>query len=332
MEPRETMELLESHLRENNLAQDEPRSWTIERSPLEGRGMFATRDIRAGELIFTDVPLLIGPRCYSKYLPMCVVCYKNNCPLFPCDHGCGLPICSTECENSTSHSQTECRLLREWMPTCGSTWSKDLLLAVVPIRGLTLSKEQRKLLYAFECHSNLTRNHEIDLLKRNVNNLPSEEQMKLMRRICGVFNTNSFEVVVARNEDSTSLRGLYPMGSLQNHCCVPNTKHHFDDQQRLQVSAALPITAGEELTMSYTDLLWDTSSRRQFLRATKHFSCECSRCSDPSEFGSQLGALLCAKDDCSGHLLPRNPLSLESPWICDRCQISVNRRQVISRN
>lgn len=106
--------------------------------------------------------------------------------------------------------------------------------------------------------------------------------MKLMRRICGVFNTNSFEVVVARNEDSTSLRGLYPMGSLQNHCCVPNTRHHFDDQQRLQVSAALPITAGEELTMSYTDLLWDTSSRRQFLRATKHFSCECSRCSDPS--------------------------------------------------
>lgn len=125
-------------------------------------------------------------------------------------------------------------------------------------------------------------NFKIDLLKRNVNNLPSEEQMKLMRRICGVFNTNSFEVVVARNEDSTSLRGLYPMGSLQNHCCVPNTRHHFDDQQRLQVSAALPITAGEELTMSYTDLLWDTSSRRQFLRATKHFSCECSRCSDPS--------------------------------------------------
>lgn len=160
MEPRETMELLESHLRENNLARDESRSWTIKRSPMKGRGIFATRDIQVGELIFTDVPMLLGPRCCSKYLPMCVVCYKNNCPLFPCDHGCGLPICSTKCENSMSHSQ-ECRLLKEWMPTCGSTWSKDLLLAMVPIRGFTLSKEQRKLLYAFKCHSNLTRNHEV---------------------------------------------------------------------------------------------------------------------------------------------------------------------------
>ncbi|XP_011261742.1 SET domain-containing protein SmydA-8 isoform X2 [Camponotus floridanus] len=327
MEPRETIELLESHLRKNNIVQ-ESRSWSIEYSPLGGRGMFATRDIQAGELIFTDVPLLIGPRCYRKCFPMCVVCYKNNCPLFPCDHDCGLPICSTECENSTMHSQ-ECRLLREWMPTCGSSWSNELLLAVIPIRGLTLSKEQRKLLYAFECHLELTRTHEIDLLKRNVKKFPNKEQLELMKRICGVFNTNSFEVLVASNKDcTTSLRGLYPLGALQNHCCVPNTRHHFDDQQQLHVTATLPIAAGEEITMSYTDLLWDTSSRRQFLKATKHFSCNCSRCSDPSEFGSQLGALLCAKDDCSGHLLPSNPLNFISPWICDKCQISVNYKQI----
>lgn len=51
----------------------------------------------------------------------------------------------------------------------------------------------------------------------------------------------------------------------------------------------------------------------------------------PQEFGSYLGALLCAKDDCSGYLLPRNPLNLKSPWICDKCQISMNHRQVISK-
>lgn len=124
----------------------------------------------------------------------------------------------------------------------------------------------------------------IDLLKRNVVNLPNEEQIELMKRICGVFNTNSFEVAVvsSRDKDHTmSLRGLYPMGALQNHCCVPNSRHHFDNQQRLHVSAVLPIAAGEEITMSYTDLLWDTSSRRQFLKITKRFSCNCNRCSDP---------------------------------------------------
>lgn len=128
-------------------------------------------------------------------------------------------------------------------------------------------------------------NFKIDLLKRNVNKFPNKEQLELMKRICGVFNTNSFEVLVASNKDcTTSLRGLYPLGALQNHCCVPNTRHHFDDQQQLHVTATLPIAAGEEITMSYTDLLWDTSSRRQFLKVTKHFSCNCSRCSDPSVY------------------------------------------------
>lgn len=124
----------------------------------------------------------------------------------------------------------------------------------------------------------------LDLLKKNVANLPDEEQMELMRRICGVLNTNSFEVVVVSSRDknrTTSLRGLYPLGAFQNHSCVPNTRHHFDDQQRLYVSAVLPIAAGEEITMTYTDLLWDTLSRRQFLKITKRFSCNCNRCSDP---------------------------------------------------
>lgn len=175
-----------------------------------------------------------------------------------------------------------------------------------------------------------------------------------MRHTCGVFNTNSFEVMVVRGKDrATSLRGLYPIGALQNHCCVPNTRHHFDDRQRLHVSAALPIAAGEELTMSYTDLLWNTWCRRRFLRITKHFSCNCRRCSDPSvgipssgaiailssafhcvslqEFGSRLGALLCARNDCSGRLLPRDPVRYnESSWTCDKCRTSVKRRQVVS--
>lgn len=165
MEPRQTEELLQSHLQENDLPRDEPRSWMIDYSPLGGRGIFATRDIQVGELIFTDSPLILGPRCHNKYLPMCVVCYRNDCPLFPCDYGCGLPICSTECENSVMHAQAECQFLQEWAPTCGSTWSKDLLPTVVLIRALALSKEKRRLLSVFECHSNLAPNYEVIELK-----------------------------------------------------------------------------------------------------------------------------------------------------------------------
>ncbi|KOC67641.1 Protein msta, isoform A [Habropoda laboriosa] len=274
VEPEKVEELLVTHLKENKIFHDGPRSWTIRYSSLGGRGIFATRDIEQNELIFIDAPLLIGPRCAGKQLQMCVCCYKNECPLFPCDRGCGLPVCSVQCENSPMH---------------------------------------------------------IELLKKNVTNLPNEKDLELMKRVCEVFNTNSFETVSVHDKDhSTSLRSLYPMGALQNHCCVPNTRHHFDGEFRLYVTAALPISAGEEITMTYTRLFWDTTLRRNFLSLTKHFSCACRRCSDPTEFGSKLGALLCAHDSCFGELLPRNPLNLGTSWVCNKCSTTINYRQIYS--
>ncbi|XP_076162828.1 SET domain-containing protein SmydA-8 [Ptiloglossa arizonensis] len=331
VEPERVKEVLVTHLKTNNIYRDGTQPWTVGYSKLGGRGLFATRDIAPNELIFVDAPLVIGPRCVGKHLEMCVCCYKNECPLFPCDRGCGLPVCSLQCENSPKHVNYECTYLRSLVPTCGTDWSLHLLLAVIPIRSLFMTEQQRDCLAVLQCDQTLTPSYEIELLQRNVANPPSEEDVKLMKRVCGAFNTNAFETVSVQDKDhSSSLRGLYPMGALQNHCCVPNTRHHFDGEQRLYVNAALPISAGEELTMSYTSLFWDTTLRRQFLSVTKHFSCTCKRCSDPTEFGSRLAALLCASDECSGNLLPRDPLKMGSCWICDECSMIISNRQICS--
>lgn len=99
LEPQAIENLIRYHLLDQNLLQSlENQVWTVQYSKLGGRGLFAKRDIQQGEVIFVDKPLILGPRCYNKYLPMCVNCYKSGCPLFPCDNGCGLPVCSDECE------------------------------------------------------------------------------------------------------------------------------------------------------------------------------------------------------------------------------------------
>ncbi|XP_076754703.1 SET domain-containing protein SmydA-8 [Xylocopa sonorina] len=331
LEPEEVEQVLISHLEENKLFHDGPRPWIIRRSQLGGRGMFAARDIEPNELIYIDAPLIIGPKFTGKHVQMCVCCYKNDCPLFPCDRGCGLPVCSTECENSPKHVNYECEYLRSLVPTCGTDWSLNLLLTLVPIRALFATEQQRKCLAALQCNRTLINDHEIELLKKNVANPPTENDVELMKRVCGIFNTNSFETVYVHDKDhSTTLRGLYPLGALQNHCCVPNTRHHFDKELRLCVNAALPISAGEEITMSYTSLFWDTTLRRQFLSVTKRFACACKRCSDPTEFGSNLGALLCASEICSGQLLPQDPLNVKTPWVCNKCTTTVNHRQICS--
>lgn len=104
-----------------------------------------------------------------------------------------------------------------------------------------------------------------------------------MLKVCRIFDTHSFETAtVVDNSTSISLRGLYPLGALLNHCCVPNTRHYFNKNGFMIMRAAVPIAEGDELTMSYTDLLWDTTQRRKFLAISKHFECDCFRCSDPS--------------------------------------------------
>lgn len=151
MDPERVDSLLKNHLERNSLL-PESSSWTVKYSKLGGRGLFTTRDIQQGELIFVDAPLVIGPRCYKKYLPMCVNCYKLDCPLFPCDRGCGLPVCSNECENSPQHIRLECDYLKKLKPTSGSMWSMDLLKTVIPVRSLQFSDEEKQLLYVLECH------------------------------------------------------------------------------------------------------------------------------------------------------------------------------------
>ena len=65
---------------------------------------------------------------------------------------------------------------------------------------------------------------------------------------------------------------------------------------------------------------------------SKYFTCECRRCTDPTELGSYLSALKCSKCSADNFLLPENPLDLESNWVCSSCPecISVNKASEIT--
>ena len=59
---------------------------------------------------------------------------------------------------------------------------------------------------------------------------------------------------------------------------------------------------------------------------TKCFKCDCPRCQDPKEFGSNLSALKC-KNKSAGCLEIVNPIdsqSLDSDFVCDTCQFVIS--------
>lgn len=120
-----------------------------------------------------------------------------------------------------------------------------------------------------------------------------------MRLACYVMDATAFETaqipkemiskkpVVSTEEErplnglTPSLRGLYPIAAMMNHACVPNTRHGYDERQKMTVRATVDIPAGTEITNTYTSLLWGSPARRRHLGITKHFLCSCPRCSDP---------------------------------------------------
>ncbi|XP_037044408.1 SET domain-containing protein SmydA-8-like [Bradysia coprophila] len=322
--------LLQCHLLTENLASTEQNQlWTLEYSKLGGRGLCAKRNIKKGEVIFIDKPLLRGPRRYNKYLPMCANCYKSKSTLFPCDNGCGLPVCSDQCESSTTHVNRECKYLRNLQPTCGTMWSLDLLKVVIPIQSLTLCKYQKDLIGCLQYHQGPRIDcDEIELLERNVSNKIEKCEKDFMKRLCRVLDANAFETAVPTDGSLTSLRGLYPLAAFLNHCCVPNARHYFNKDGLMTIKAAVSIEKGEEITLTYTDFFWPTSLRWKYLTMTKNFECACTRCSDPTELGSNLSFLKCINTECCGNSCgPQNPLDSETRWTCWDCKETISMQQ-----
>lgn len=150
----ETTHLLREHLRLANLQDDGAHqwSWVLAPSPLGGRGIVASREIPAGEVVFQDVPLVLGPRAGVQCPPLCVGCHQGPETLKPCSKGCGLPVCSTQCEEADNH-RFECQKLRSWGVRTNGSWSPELLRASVPVRCLALSPIKRQVLQCLQRNS-----------------------------------------------------------------------------------------------------------------------------------------------------------------------------------
>ena len=69
--------------------------------------------------------------------------------------------------------------------------------------------------------------------------------------------------------------------------------------------------------------------RRKKIRDEWYFDCECKRCSDPTECGSNISAIMC--HECfDGIMLPVNSLDYESIWRCKTCGFTLDPEAVES--
>ncbi|KAF4527600.1 hypothetical protein B566_EDAN015154 [Ephemera danica] len=266
-----------------------------------GRYLVAARDIAAGELVFRAAPIVSGLQ--SGSVPLCLGCYR---PLQPptrlgeeqfCCPTCGWPLCSEDCVLSLRH-QPECEATARSgvrVHIRDPERPDALYDCVILIRCLMLRRQSPAhwaQLAAMEAHESkrrppLQRRRARALCALLKSRFGVEAEESEMLRLLAVLEVNAYEVRMP----ATNVQAVYPIASLPEHSCIPNTFRTFERDLSVCVRAAMPIPRGHHITVTYTDTLWGTLDRRANLYFSKHFLCACERCADPYELGTCLAAL-----------------------------------------
>ncbi|KAI2462972.1 SET domain-containing protein [Annulohypoxylon bovei var. microspora] len=118
-----------------------------------------------------------------------------------------------------------------------------------------------------------------------VENLPQRGQELFMgqmgRDVHDKIETNCFQLYIDGANESGSHLGCYPEISRFNHDCRPNIHYRITNMTHTTV-AARDISPGEELSISYIELMLSREERRSRLRRWG-FECSCAHCSMSDE-------------------------------------------------
>ncbi|KAH9632380.1 hypothetical protein HF086_011880 [Spodoptera exigua] len=299
-----------------------------------GRYLEATRDIKAGDIVLKEKPLITGPAQVTP--PVCLGCYKllEEGKIVSCEK-CGWPFCSADCILKEEHDP-ECHYTQQRGEKC-----------ITVLRCLYQRDHNKKLwdkIQALQSHCEDRKNTDkwnndkkmvADFIWKffKLEGTFSEEEIM---KCCGILQINGHEVPLLEPE----YVALFDRISMVEHNCRANCNKSFTSQGDIILCAGVNISSGSHITVCYTDPMWGTEARRHHLADSKFFECTCERCSDVTELGTMYSAVKCKKKDCKGYLLPdtfivpilhktKNPnpetRNLDNKfWKCNSCQDSVS--------
>jgi len=311
--------------------------YRIGESPDVGRHVVLTSGLQQGSIIFQDTPIVSGPARHSD--PVCVGCYSPidlSCKYSGGQEGsnsyilcprCKWPLCSEQCANSTRH-KPECFFLFQSGCRVNPCDTESLYDVIMVLRCLYLrdhNEEAWRALCNLQTGDPSKMDEElVDRAEKVANlicgtfKLGDQFTREVVFKMCGRLETNSFEIPLGHS--SVSIQGVYEVGCMIEHCCIPSAHRTFNSDLSLTVRAAYPLEEGDAVSLCYSDSLWTTAQRREHLVYSKDFICNCDRCQDPTENGTYLSALKCLKCPEDGYYLADSPLDCTSRWTCAKCK------------
>ncbi|XP_062323249.1 N-lysine methyltransferase SMYD2-B [Osmerus eperlanus] len=254
-------------------------------SPGKGRGLRVTKPFKVGELLFScpayAYVLSVNERgCYCEF------CLTRKEGLAKCGKCKKAFYCNVTCQKAHwAMHKLECGAIIAF----GEKWSPSETVRLVA-RILAKKKTQKekssseKLLLIGEMESHV---EDVDNEKREMNegdiaslhqfyskHLDFPDHSGLLTLFSQV-NCNGF--TVEDEELSHMGSAIYPDVALINHSCSPNVIVTYKGTTA-EIRAVQDMSTGDEVLISYIDLLYPTEDRNDRLRDCYFFTCDCKEC------------------------------------------------------
>uniref|UniRef100_A0A0A9F117 SET domain-containing protein n=1 Tax=Arundo donax TaxID=35708 RepID=A0A0A9F117_ARUDO len=278
--------------------------------PGRGRGLVSARNVREGEVLLSESPILLYPATLASLPSYCSACFRS---LPAAAAGASIPCAS-------------CRAAAFCSPSCGAASHPRLLCAALSIAGgaalaaaAPTEAVQEPLLFLLSAYSlpdpalrailslssapppppgaqDPASLHAAVAALALPHLLPAGFSPDLTAALLAKDRGNSFAVMEPyRPGMSLELLkarayAVYPRASLFNHDCLPNACH-FDYPDRpgpgntdIVVRALHDIPEGREVCISYFTANWRYADRQRRLLEDYGFRCECDRCQVESQW------------------------------------------------
>ncbi|CAH0493555.1 unnamed protein product [Peronospora farinosa] len=316
----------------------------------KGRCAVASVAIQAGSCILRTSAICAVP--FSS----CGWCFTTQVPLSRCTGCRKVCYCSRTCQQyDWSQHRRECSAWRSIPYT--STLPTVLIvsrLAAKLFLGSEANEEEKnqvlKLRHHLDDHSKaklqqfkemtqlvllLLAQYKVDGKQpiTSFNKLQNDLETEILK-LFGLVNCNAFSLANDVTNEALGI-GIYPDGALFNHDCDPNCIVSFKGREML-VHVVKDVGVGQELTVSYIELLQSTKARRSELRESYFFDCECLRCQagrkEEVEDDWYLNGLVCSSkkgNTCGGVVVVEKAKDGSvSSATCKMCRTERDRKEI----
>ncbi|XP_029449811.1 histone-lysine N-methyltransferase SMYD3 [Rhinatrema bivittatum] len=302
----------------------------------KGNGLRAVCALPPGELLYAAAEPFVYAVTAKSRGAVCERCLRRKEHLLRCSQCKFAKYCDARCQKEAwEDHKRECKCLKSTQPRVPTDSVR--LVGKMVFKLIKQSFCPSEELYSFfDLESNIKELTEE--VREGLGNLAVVLQLYLKEEIqdfsqlppgsnileyFAKVTCNSF--TISDGEMQEVGVGLYPSMSLLNHSCDPNCVIVFEGRCLL-LRTIREIQLGEELTISYIDVMMPTADRQIQLKRQYCFECTCNRCQIQDKDADMLAGDQEASKDIKDSIPKVEELQTQQKWeqILALCQSFIN--------